>query len=278
MSKFKLSRVFLTALILPFFAACSQIDTGNVGVESTLGQVKAEEMQPGVHFTMFKRVTEVVAKEYPLPLNDMKPQTSDKITLADLDVDIYMQIAPDKASDIMTRFVGDIAHVEKEDGARVGTSYVTRQAREAIYNAVAKRSSQTVHLERAELSADIIKLLQSDLDASAGKGWFFIRSVNVRNIVTDPALEANIKAAAAARFETEKKKQEIEVAKGEAERQRVIAQGEADAVRIRAAAISQQGGDDYIRLKFIEKWDGKLPTTTVGQGGVLSTLPIGNGK
>jgi regulator of protease activity HflC (stomatin/prohibitin superfamily) len=260
----KLFRAAALVAMAFMFAACSQIDTGNVGVESTLGQVKAEEMQPGVHFTMFKRVTEVVTKEVPLQLADMKPQTSDKITLADLDVDIYVQISPDKASDIMTRFVGDVTSVEKEDGVRVGTGYVTRQAREAIYNAVSKRGSQTVHLERTELSADIVKMLQSDLDASAGKGWFFVRSANVRNLVTDPALEANIKAAAAARFEKDKKDQEIEVAKREAERQRIVAQGEADSVRIRAAAISGQGGEDYIRLKWIEKWDGKLPTTSLG--------------
>jgi len=45
-----------------WLTACSQIDTGNIGVESTLGQVKHETMPPGVYFTMFKRVTEVSAK------------------------------------------------------------------------------------------------------------------------------------------------------------------------------------------------------------------------
>ena len=62
-------------------SACSQIDTGNVGVEKTLGQVKPEIMPPGVYFTLFKSVTEVCAKELPLQLNDLRPQTNDKITL-----------------------------------------------------------------------------------------------------------------------------------------------------------------------------------------------------
>lgn len=86
----------------------------------------------------------------------------------------------------------------------------------------------------------------------------------MRNLVTDPALEANIKAAAAAQFEEQKKEREIQVAKKEAERRRIEAEGEAAAIRIKAEAISKQGGDDYVRLQVLAKWDGKLPTTTGG--------------
>lgn len=258
-----MKKLYIAAFAL-LLSACSQIDTGNVGVESTMGQVKKETLPPGVYFTMFKRVTEVSAKELPLVLNDMKPQTSDKITLADLDVDIYVQIDPAKAVEIMMRWPGDMATLDGEDGARVGFNYVTRQAREVIYTSVSKRGSATVHTERTELAADIVKGLQRDLDESAGKGWFFVRSANVRNLVTDPALEANIKAAANAQFEEQKKIREIEVAKKEADRKRIEAQGDADAIRIRAQAISVQGGREYVELKAIEKWDGKLPVTQAG--------------
>lgn len=252
--------IFLTSLL----GACTQIDTGNVGVESTMGQVRKETMTPGVYFTLFKKVTEVSAKELAITMNDMKPQTSDKITLADLDVDIYIQIDPSRAPEIMTRWPGDIAEVKGDDGVRVGFNYVQRQARESIYNAVAKRSSATVHTERNEISADIVKSLQTDLDASAGKGWFFVRSANVRNLVTDPALEASIKEAANRNFQIASKQKEVELAKAEAERKRVEAQGDADAIRLRAAAVTSQGGAEYVQLKAIEKWDGKLPTTNAG--------------
>ena len=98
----------LIAIMAIWLTACSQIDTGNVGVESTLGQVKKETLPSGMYFTLFKRVTEVSAKELRLSLDDLKPQTSDKITLADLDVDIYIQIDPAKAPAIMTKWPGDV--------------------------------------------------------------------------------------------------------------------------------------------------------------------------
>ena len=65
-------------------------------------------------------------------------------------------------------------------------------------------------------------------------------------------------------FQINAKKQEVELAKAEADRKRIEAQGEADAIKIKAAAINQQGGDDYVRLQAIAKWDRKLPTTTGG--------------
>ena len=253
-------------ILLPIIAtlgACTQIDTGNIGVESTLGQVKKETMPPGVYFTLFKRVTEVSAKELRLSLEDMKPQTKDKITLSDLDVDIFYQIDPAKAADIMTKWPGDMVELKGEDGVRLGNNYVTRQAREAIYNAVSQYPSDTVHTERVSIAAKVVESLQKDLDESAGKGMFFVRSANVRNLVTDPALEKAIMEAANRQFQINAKQKEVELAKAEADRMRVEAQGIADSVRIKAQAVAAQGGKEYIELKAIEKWDGKLPQTMV---------------
>lgn len=258
-----MKRIFLS-LFVAALAACTQIDTGNVAVESTMGQVKPEVLPPGVYFTLFKRVTEVCAKEVAMSINDLKPQTSDKITMADMDVDLYVQINPGQASAIMTKWTGDVFEAKGEDCARIGMNYVTRQAREVIYDVSSKYGSATIHTERSKIAADTVKALQANLDAEAGKGMFNVRSVNVRNLVTDPALEANIKAAANAQFEREKEKNQLEVTKIQAERQRVAAQGEADAIRIKADAISKQGGKEYVELQAIQKWDGKLPTNTAG--------------
>ena len=251
----------ITALVL---SACTQIDTGNVGVESTLGQVRQETLQPSVYFTMFKRVTEVCAKELPLQINDLRPQTSDKITLSDLDIDLYVQIDPGKAPTIMTKWSGDISEVDGEGCARIGMNYVTRQAREAVYDVSAKFGSATIHTERAAIAAGVVKSLQASLDAEAGKGMFFVRSANVRNLVTDPALEVNIKAAAQAQFKLQEEKNRLEVARVEADRKRAEAQGEADAIRIKAEAVAKQGGAEYVQLQAISKWDGKLPATMPG--------------
>jgi regulator of protease activity HflC (stomatin/prohibitin superfamily) len=265
-------RLLAVALLAIAAVGCTQIDTGNVGVESSLGQYKKTVLPPGLYATVFKTVTEVSAKESVISLNDLKPQTSDKISLADLDIDIYVQIDPSKATDIITRWPGDIVKVAGEDGVRVGNNYVLRQAREAVYNAVTKFPSATVHTERTALAADIVASLQKDLDASAGQGWFFVRSANVRNLVTDPALEASIREAAKRDFEIAAKNKEVILAKAEADRQRAVAAGEADAIKLRASAIAANGGAEYVQLEAIKKWNGVLSQVQGASGGMILNL------
>lgn len=242
----------------------TQIDTGNVGVLTVAGQVKPEPLKPDWYFRALGNVTEVCAKEVLLQLDNMRPQTSDKITLTDLDIDIYVQINPSMAPAIMTKWPGDLDSVKGEDCARIGMNYVTRQAREAVYDIATKFGSQTIHTERAAISAGVVQQLQASLEAGGTKGMFLVSSANVRALVTDPALEKNIKDAAAAQFALQKQKNELEVAKIEAEKLRVQAQGEADAIRIKAESVSKQGGAEYVQLQAIAKWDGKLPVTNAG--------------
>lgn len=256
----------LLALTVSLLAACSQIDTGNVGVESSMGQVKSQTLPSGVYFTMFKTVTEVCGKELAVPINDLKPQTSDKITLQDLDVDLYVQVDASKAAQIATKWSGDRTEINNADGSctALGLNYIARQAREVLYDASSKFGSATIHTERNAIAAMTVKALQANLDAEAGKGLFLVKSANVRTLVTDPALEANIRAAANAEFEKQKEVKQKEIAQVQADRKRIEAQGDADAIRIKAQAVSNQGGAEYVELKRIEKWDGKLPQTTGG--------------
>jgi regulator of protease activity HflC (stomatin/prohibitin superfamily) len=254
----------LAILVVPFFAACSQIDTGNVGVESTMGQFKQEELSPGVYFTLFKNVVEVSAKENGMAMNDLKPKSKDNLTMADFDFDLYYRIDPSKAADLMMKYRGDLSVPEKDGAQMLGVNLITRQAREAAYKAAAEFNASEMHTKRTELGASIMAAMQKELDKDAGVGAFNVTNVIIRNIVTDPALEASIKAAGQMQFQVDAKRKEVALAEAEADRKRAEAKGEADAIKIKASAISAAGGEDYIRLQAISKWDGKLPTTTGG--------------
>jgi regulator of protease activity HflC (stomatin/prohibitin superfamily) len=55
-------------------------------------------------------------------------------------------------------------------------------------------------------------------------------------------------------------KNQLEQVKYEAEQTVVKAKAEAEAIRIQAQAVTSQGGADYVKLKWVEKWNGTLPT------------------
>lgn len=224
-------------LIAVAMTACTQIDTGNVGVEATFGQVKADAQGPGVYFTLFKRMYEISAKENVAELTDMKPKTSDNVTLHDLDVNVYWKIIPSAAPKIMTKYAGDVS-TNKDNDIVLGDGLVKRLAREASYSALSRFHSSDAHTKRAEIAADIRAALVKEIEADAGKGMFEIANVIVRNLETDRGLESSIKESAKVEFEIRKKKQEIELARAEAERQRVEAEGVAKANDIVARSIT----------------------------------------
>lgn len=61
-------------------------------------------------------------------------------------------------------------------------------------------------------------------------------------------------------------KNKLEQIKYEAEQRVVQATAEAESIRIQAQSISAQGGAEYVRLKWVEKWNGSLPTTMLSDG------------
>lgn len=276
----KLFSVFALVLGLMFASGCSQIDTGNVGVTRTLGKTSAEELPAGLHVTWFANVGEFTTKEVAIPFNDMRPKAKDNLTITDLDVDVYFKAEPGNVAETVVKYQGDIArHKDIVQGGTsdliAGYNRVSRAAREAIYSAVGEFPATTMHTKRAELSERVRFLLQQELDSS-DKGVWTITGVNVRNLVTDPAIEASIRAAAETDQAIARALKEKELAKAEAEKAREVARGQADANRIVAESLTPS----LIRLREIEaqREFAKQGTHTVLMGGGGSGALINVGK
>lgn len=234
-------------LVIALLSGCTQIDTGNVGVESTFGQVKTDEAGPGMYFTLFKTVQEISTKEYPAQLADLRPKTLDNLTMSDFDVDVYYKVDPSKVAEVLVRYAGDTTETDKGD-VLVGYNFVYRNAREAAYATAAEFNASDMNSKRAEIAEQIRSKLQVELDRTSGKGWFTVTNVNVRNLVTDARIEQAIRNAAQTQFEVSRKQQELALARAEAERMKVEAQGQAVANELIANSITP----NLIRLREIE--------------------------
>jgi regulator of protease activity HflC (stomatin/prohibitin superfamily) len=236
-------RTPLLLLAAAALSACTQIDTGNVGVERTLGKVSPDALPPGIYFTLFKTVDEFSAKEVNFQLKDMTPKSRDNLTMKDVDLDIYFKVNPSAIPGLFTKYQGDVvrhADVVAEGGTKdlvIAYSRVSREAREAVYKAIAQLDATTMHTKRSELAELVRSGLQKELDAN-DKGAFVITAVNVRNLLTDPAIEAAIRGRAETDQAIEKKRKEIELAKAEAERLIVEAEGQAKANQIVSASLT----------------------------------------
>lgn len=244
-----------TLLLLAFaglLGACTQIDTGNVGVERTLGKVGTEAMPPGVYLTLFKTVGEFTSKEVIFQLDNMTPKSRDNLTMQDMDIDVIYKVDGSRVPALYAKYQGDIAKHSQvvKDGTGdlvVSHSRVVREAREAVYKAVASFDATTMHTRRTEITEAVRKTLQSELD-TADKGAFTVTSVNVRNLVVDKALEDAIRQKAATDQRIEQAQRELALTKAEAEKLIAKAEGEAKANRILAESITAP----LIRMREIE--------------------------
>lgn len=90
--------------------------------------------------------------------------------------------------------------------------------------------------------------------------------------ITDAIANKNKAVQDAQRVENELRKAEAEAkikqtnAEADAKAKITEAEANAKAIEIQSKAIQSQGGEDYVKLKWIEKWSGQLPTTTMSEG------------
>lgn len=248
-----MKKLFAVAL-LAFLTACTQVDTGNIGVETSFGKVSPESKGQGVYITVLDNITEFTTKEVYFPVSDLAPKSRDNLTLKDLDLDIYFAVVGERIPGLYVKYQGDYAQhgsvVEDSKTPNVnviGFQRVAREAREAAYKVVAQFDATTMHTKREEIAELIRKELQTGLDAT-DKGAFVISNVNVRNLTTDPAIEKAIQAQIALDQDLIKKGKEVTLAQKEAERQSAAARGEAEANRILSESLS----DRVMQLRLAE--------------------------
>jgi len=114
--------------------------------------------------------------------------------------------------------------------------------------------------KRSEMTNQTLLSLQAAFD---GKG-ISITKFDLTDISFSPSFTESIDAKVTAVQNAETAKNKLEQVKFEAQQRVEQAKGEAEAIRIQAQAITQQGGEDYVRLKTIEKWNGAGCTSYCG--------------
>jgi regulator of protease activity HflC (stomatin/prohibitin superfamily) len=264
----------LLAVVLVAVTSCGTVESGNVGIRTTLGKVNPEEIEPGLYFGVpgVSGVQEFSAKEIGLDLNDLTPKARDNLSLRDLDVTVYYRVAGASIADLYVKYAGQ--HT-RDEGSRVNLpayAMLQRLARNAIYEQASRIDSLVMHTRRDELAAAVSKALQVELDAN-DKGVFTVTRVVIRALTTDPAIEKAIQESVAAQKQLETTKQRIAIAEAEAQVEVKRAEGIAKSNQIINQSLTReylQHESNLALLKFAEKGG----TTTVVIPANMQTAPL----
>lgn len=150
-------------------------------------------------------------------------------------------------------------NVGKEN--KVEEKILTPAIQEVFKSIIAKYSAEQLITERTKVSSDIEKALNDRLKSYGIE----IQLFNIVNFNFSKSFNEAIEQKVTAEQNALTQKNKLEQVKYESEQKIVTAEAQAKAIEIQAKAIQNQWGAEYVKLKWIEKWNGNLPTTIAGE-------------
>lgn len=238
--------------LMTLIASSTRVGTGEIAVMTRFGKVTGQELGEGFHF---KNPFDAPHKY------DIKVQKLDaEASAASKDLqDVFTKLTinysvePGKVSEIH-RTIGDL-YKEK---------LIDNSIQEVVKASTAKFDATEIITERQTVKSEAFETLKTRL-APYG---IIVRELSVTNITFSPEFTKAIEAKQVAQQEAQRAVFVAERAKQEAQADIERARGQAEAQRLLTSTASEQS----IELKRLEvqqqaiaKWNGALPTTSLGQ-------------
>lgn len=154
-------------------------------------------------------------------------------------------------------------NVGKEE--KVAEKIIQPAVQEVFKSVVAKYSAEQLITDRSKVSQDIETALNDRLKTY----WIQIQAFNIVNFDFSKSFNDAIEAKVTAEQNALAEKNKLEKVKYESEQKVVAAEAQAKAIEIQAKAIQTQWWTEYVKLKWIEKWNWKLPETMAGDADLL---------
>jgi regulator of protease activity HflC (stomatin/prohibitin superfamily) len=145
----------------------------------------------------------------------------------------------------------------------VGNDYAVKIVDPAIQEYIKSATSKYTAEELITKREQVKEYLQTHLKENLAKNDILLEDVFITDFKFSDSFDKAIESKVTAEQRALESKNKLEQVKFEAEQQIATAKAEAESIRIKAQAVTQQGGADYVKLQAIQKWDGKLPVQMI---------------
>jgi regulator of protease activity HflC (stomatin/prohibitin superfamily) len=248
---------FLLAIVVGSFTI---ISAGHTGVQVTFGEVNMTPLSEGVHFV--NPLSSIKDVDVRLQKAELKGASAGTKDLQQVHTDIVVQYRLNASK---------VPHIYKEFGLNVDDKVLGPGINEAFKSITGHYTSEELITKRDEVSTAITdhlrtKMAPFNIDVSGVSLVNFGFSADYQKAIESKVIATQNKLKA---------EQDLERIKVEAASRVAQAKGEAEAISIQAQAIQSNGGANYVQLQWIQKWDGNLPNTMLGDP---SKLMINTGK
>lgn len=254
--------VIALVVLVTVFSTFGTVSAGERGVKTRLGAVIGT-IQPGfyVKLPFIEKVTKMDVRTQSLTADKSAPLSAASNDLQDtrLAVVVNYHIEP-----------STVANIYQQYGS--ADTYYHNVVEPLIVATVKATASQYTAAEqiqkRLEMSSKALTALNT---AFEGKN-VAIEKADITDVSFSDSFTAAIEAKVTAVQQAEAAKNKLEQVKFEAQQTIETAKATAEAQRIQAQSLAAQGGEDYVALKAIEKWNGVLPVQMIPG----STVPFIN--
>lgn len=248
-----MKKAIVILFVVPFLGACEQVDTGFRGVKTVWGEVdeKAGSLPEGLYFynPITSSIKEVDTRVKAMR-GDANTYTKD-VQQANIKYVANYHLARDKA------------HIMYRDVGKGWEDVIVPQIIEAsLKKVVGQFEAVDLVAHRAKATSEVSKQIA---EALAEKG-VVLTNFEMPNLQYLKEFEKSVEAKVVATQRAAQAVNDTKRIQEEARQQVIQAQAQAESMRIRANALTQNKA--LVEYEAVQKWDGKMPQIITGSGTV----------
>lgn len=256
--KFLLWGFIAFIIFITFWSCFYTVTSGQKALVLRFGQVQ-EVVSDGLHFKMpFIEKVVIVDVRTQKAHAPASAGTKDLQTVT-TEVALNYHLNANTLQDTYTRI-----------GLDVEAKVIEPRIQEIVKAVIARFSAEQLLTRRDAVKEEIA----SGLRRALVNYNVIVEDIQITNFSFSKAFDDAIEAKQTAEQNALKAKNDLDRIKVEAEQKITMAQAEAETIRIQAQAIKEQGGEEYVKMKAIEKWDGTLPQYTGGGAIPFINVPM----
>ena len=226
-------------LLITLFSIFQTIESGEVGLKVRFGKIVDSSLNEGLNLKI-PYIEQIQKVNIKVQKSEIRVESSTKdMQTIDTTIAVNYRVDSKKASNLY-RTVGNNYEVTVLEPA----------IKESIKSAIAQYNAEEITTKRSEVSVNCLKALQGKVE----KYGIVVEDFNLTDFSFSDEYTKAIEDKQVAEQKLEKTKLEAEA--------KII---EAEATKKANDLLKQSLTDELIAKQFIEKWDGKLPTTYAGK-------------
>ncbi len=249
-------------IIILLFASITTVPTGYVGVKTRFGQVQNDTIQEGLNFKapFIESIVKIDCRTQKIEYQ-MEASSKDLQKINAIKIAVNYGVDKQKANVLY-----------REIGKDFNTIIVEPAIYETMKSAIANYTAEELVTKRQEVS----NLAQETLTNKLQEKGINITSLSMVDLSFSEEFDQAIEKKQVVEQQTQQAKYELEKAKVENEKKVENAKAEAEVMKQQNQEITEKTLELKrleVQQKLIEKWNGQLPTTSLGDN--IPMLNIG---